>query len=93
MPTAWTIVFEARRATVGACCGVDGVVIAADYDWTRLARRTADLVDQLLKGAKPADLSMGAPIGFEVIVDGRVAKALGLTIPESVLSQADRVLN
>ena len=71
----------------------DGVVIAADYDWTRLARRTADLVDQLLKGAKPADLSMGAPIRFEVIVDGRVAKALGLTIPESVLSQADRVLN
>ena len=71
----------------------DGVVIAADYDWTQLARRTADFVDQLLKGTRPADLPTGAPTRFEVIVDGRVAKALGLTIPESVLSQADRVLN
>ena len=71
----------------------DGVLIAADYDWIALARRTADFVDQLLKGAKPVDLSTGAPARFEVIVDGRVAKVLGLTIPESVLSQADRVLN
>ena len=71
----------------------DGVVIAADYDWTALARRAADFVDQLLKGAKPVDLSTGAPTRLEVIVDGRVARILGLTIPESVLSQADRVLN
>jgi len=71
----------------------DGVLIAADYDWTALARRAADFVDQLLKGAKPVDLQTGAPTRFEVIVDGRVAKILGLTIPESVLSQADRVLN
>jgi putative ABC transport system substrate-binding protein len=71
----------------------DGVVIAADYDWTALARRAADFVDQLLKGAKPANLATGAPTRFEVIVDGRVARILGLTIPESVLSQADRVLN
>jgi putative ABC transport system substrate-binding protein len=71
----------------------DGVLIAADYDWTALARRAADFVDQLLKGAKPVDLSTGAPPRFEIIVDGRVAKILGLTIPEPVLSQADRVLN
>jgi putative ABC transport system substrate-binding protein len=70
----------------------DGVLIAADYDWTALARRAADFVDQLLKGAKPVDLSADAPARFEVIVDGGVAKVLGLTIPESVLSQADRVL-
>jgi putative ABC transport system substrate-binding protein len=71
----------------------DGVLIAADYDWTALARRAADFVDQLLKGAKPMDLSTSASPRFEIIVDGRVAKVLGLTIPESVLSQADRVLN
>jgi putative tryptophan/tyrosine transport system substrate-binding protein len=71
----------------------DGVVIAADYDWADLARRTADFVHQLLKGANLVDLATGTPAKFEVIVDGRVAKALGLTIPESVLSQADRVLN
>ena len=71
----------------------DGVRIAADYDWTALARRAADFVDQLLKGAKSVDLSTGAPTRFEVIVDGRVAKVLKMTITESVLSQADRVLN
>ena len=78
--------------SIGSYIG-DGVLIAADYDWTALARRAADFVDQLLKGAKPVDLSTGAPARFEVIVDGKVAKVLGLTIPESVLSQADRVLN
>jgi putative tryptophan/tyrosine transport system substrate-binding protein len=71
----------------------DGVLIAADYDWTALALRTADFVDQLLKGATALELSTGARPRFEIIVDGRVAKILGLTIPESVLSQADRVLN
>jgi putative ABC transport system substrate-binding protein len=69
------------------------VLIAADYDWTALARRAADFVDQLLKGAKPMDLSTSASPRFEIIVDGRVAKVLGLTIPASVLSQAHRVLN
>jgi putative ABC transport system substrate-binding protein len=83
----------ARRIPSVGSYAADGVVIAADYDWADLARRAADFVDQLLKGAKPADLSTGAPARFEVILDGRVAKILGLTIPESVLSQADRVLN
>jgi len=71
----------------------DGVLIAADYDWTALALRAADFVDQLLKGATPLELSTGAPPRLEIIVDRRVAKILGLTIPESVLAQADRVLN
>ncbi len=71
----------------------DGVVIAADYDWADLARRAANFVDQLLNGAASADLPTDAPTRFEVIVDARVAKVLGLTIPESVLAQADRVLN
>jgi ABC-type uncharacterized transport system substrate-binding protein len=71
----------------------DGVVIAADYDWADLARRAASFVDQVLKGTHPAGLATNAPAKFEVTVDGRVAKILGLTIPEPVLSQADRVLN
>lgn len=94
---------DARRQIVGFATArgipsvgsyvADGVVIAADYDWIELARRAADFVDQLLKGAKPGDLSTDAPTRFEIIVDGRVAKALRLTIPESLLSQADRVLD
>ena len=71
----------------------DGVVIAADYDWASLGRRAADFVAELLKGTPPSKLATGAPVKFEVIVDGRVAKSLQLTIPEPVLSQADRVLN
>ncbi len=70
----------------------DGVVIAADYDWVELARRAASLVDQFLKGVKPADLRSDAPSKFEVVVDLRAAKVLGLMIPESLLAQADQVL-
>ena len=72
----------------------DGVVIAADYDWAQLARRTADLVDQILKGADTsAVLSIAAPAKFEIAIDERIARSLGVTIPQSVRAQADRVLN
>jgi putative ABC transport system substrate-binding protein len=78
--------------SVGSYVG-DGVVVAADYDWAALARRAADFVDQLLKGVTPGDLATAAPAKFEVTVDERVAKSLRLSIPESLLSQADRVLD
>jgi len=71
---------------------VDGVVVAANYDWVDLGRRAADFVDQLLKGVKLADLPATAPTKFEVIVDQRAAKAVGLTIPDSLRSQADQLL-
>src|SRR5499427_783267 len=71
----------------------DGVVIAADYDWSSLGRRAADFVAELLKGTAPSQLATGTPVKFEVIVDRRVAKSLQLTIPEPVLSQADRILD
>jgi len=70
----------------------DGVVVAANYDWVDLGRRAASFVDLLLKGAKPADLAATAPTRFEVIVDRRAAKAVGLTLPASLLSRADQVL-
>ena len=71
---------------------VDGVVVAANYDWVDLGRRAAGFVDQLLKGARPADLPATAPTKFEVIVDRRAASAVGLTLPASLLSRADQVL-
>jgi putative ABC transport system substrate-binding protein len=71
---------------------VDGVVVAANYDWVDLGRRAASFVDQVLKGARPADLPATAPTKFEVIVDRRAAKAVGLTLPASLLSRADQVL-
>jgi putative ABC transport system substrate-binding protein len=57
-----------------------------------LWRRTASFVDKILKGAKPADLPVEQPIKFDFIVNLKTAKQIGVTIPQSVLFRADRVI-
>ena len=69
-----------------------GGLMAYSVNLPDMFHRSATFVDKILKGAKPADLPMEQPTKFELVVNLKTAKALGLTIPHSLLLRADQVL-
>ena len=70
----------------------DGGLLSYGVDPVDNWRRAATYVDRILRGAKPEELPVQLPIKFEMVINLKTAKALGLTVPQSILLSADEVI-
>jgi putative ABC transport system substrate-binding protein len=103
MPDTWTsvhrapIILAAAPNNVPAVYGLsqsarDGGLLSYATDLVDIYRRVASYVDRILRGEKPGDLPVQLPVKYELAVNLKTAKALGLTVPQSILPRADEVI-
>ena len=103
MPDPWMIAHRAPIISAAARNNVpavynlsayarDGGLLSYGVDRVDGFRRAASYVDRILRGAKPGDLPVQFPTKFEMVVNLKTAKALGLTVPPSILLRADEVI-
>jgi len=93
----WQIIDLAARQRLPAIYwhrtyALDGGLMAYGVDEREVPRRLAVYVDKVLRGTKPADLPIEQPTKFELVINLKTAKAMGLTIPQSLLGRADEVI-
>ena len=93
---ARTIADIALRRQLAACgfseLAVAGGLMAYGVNFSDMFRRTATFVDKILKGAKPRDLPVEQPTKFQLMINLKTAKSLGLIVPPSILVRADEVI-
>ena len=81
-----------KRLPLSGCGAEQGGLLSYETDEYQIGHRAAWYVDRILRGTKPQDLPVEQPTKFELIMNLKTAKQIGLTIPPNVLARADRVI-